>query len=154
MYKILFSRFFYSAILSLILISAISGNVDQLFYSLQTLGLNIPMTPFTYDMGYMLGRDSHKEAYYNRSFFIEYQTHKETADLAVGPLGFYEFKAPFQWIAECQVNHNPCTMLHYYLCHSLNHYTKSRVITWRMKERGIEKMDEVSGVGVPFTCHQ
>lgn len=147
-------RLSFSVILSLVLYSALSGEVDQLFYTLQLTGLNIPMTPFTYDMGYMLDRVENKEAYYKRTFVIEYTNEFTTANLEIGPLGFYEFKAPFQWVFECQANHNPCPMVHHYLCQSLNHYTQSQVKSWKMKEMNLNYADEQSGIGVNFICQK
>lgn len=102
--KIVFRGFFFLLLL-LVTISAHQVQSD-LFDAIYTLGLDVPMTPFTTDMTLMLNQ-SNQEPYYKRDFYVLTKSTKGFKRLEARDLGWYEFKAPFQWTIGC-LQHSDC----------------------------------------------
>ena len=122
---------------------------DDLYEKAEFIGVDIPMTPFTTDMTLMVSKD---EAYYTKSFEVFYQNQSGTQLIKAENLGWYEFKAAFQWWSECQENNFPCPMVINYLCRSLDDYTKSTVFSWRAEGPFSKAASTKGGFGVEYSC--
>lgn len=119
----------------------------------QLIGLDIPMTPFTADMTLMLSKDESHEAYYTKNFLVIYQTGlNDFYPLKVEELGWYEFKAPFQWWSECFEAGRECPMVLYYLCRAIEDKVKSPILSWKIEALEKKHATQIEGLGVEFQC--
>lgn len=145
------SRTVFITILFLIIVNA--HFVHNEFYSLvRTVGLDIPMTPFTADMTMMLSKKEGSKAYYKKDFYVSYKTFSAVKTIDGADLGWYEFKAPYQWFLECLEVSPDCPSSLYFLCRSLEDHTKSLIISWSIHEKNSKEQDREAGVGMEFRC--
>ena len=146
-----FYRFIFSALIILIIASA-HLTESELIARVHNLGVDIPMTPFTADMALMLKPNQRSEAYYKKNFIIRYKTIKSLGTIEGKDLGWYEFKAPFQWMSECRELTGSCNTAQYYLCRSLEDYTKKIIISWEALEVDQKIQSQNVGFGVEYRC--
>ncbi len=144
-------RLIFTSIIILMVIAAHFPH-GRLIYQMHTIGLDIPMTPFTADMTLMLAKKNKSAAYYQNNFQIRYKSARGTNTIKAEHLGWYEFKAPFQWMSECREGGRECPFVLYYLCRSLEDYTKTLIISWIPEATNSAENDTSSGLGVEYRC--
>lgn len=150
MKKILFFRTVFIALIALIIYSA-HFTSSPIFNSIYSLGLDVPMTPFTADMTLMLTKEK-KLPYYKKNFHVLYKTLKGSFRIEGEKLGWYEFKAPFQWMIGCLEDADQCPYALYYLCRSLEDYTQSIVLSWAVYDNDLSSAHSGSGFSTEFRC--
>ncbi len=150
---LILKRFIFIGIIFLVILSAHLSD-SNLYVTLHTIGLDVPLTPFTADMTLMLdkSKNSDEKAYYMKKYVLEYQSPQKLDQIQLEKLGWYEFKAPFQWVSECQEGHSQCPDVIYYICKSLSAFTKEEVLSWQVVEVGKNKQNTEAGIGVNFIC--
>lgn len=150
MIKKVLARFVFITLIVLIIYSA-HFTSSSLFNRIYSMGLDVPITPFTADMTLMLTKEK-KEPYYKKNYHLIYKTIKGKNRIEGEDLGWYEFKAPFQWMIGCMENSDQCPVAVYYLCRSLEDYTKTIVISWAVYDNNSEVANHDGGFGVEYRC--
>lgn len=144
-------RFIFSVLIILSIYVAHNTSSD-IFNFVHMIGLDIPMTPFTSDMALMTSKNKNEKAYYQKSFYLRYQTIKGYFSIDETHLDLYEFKIPFQWLSECKQYDESCEHVIYYLCRSIEHTTHQLILSWSVQETNAEVKIAQDGLFLEYRC--
>ncbi len=146
-----FFQILFGSAIALSIFSAHSSNIFA-YQIVQAIGIDIPMTPFTTDMTLMISKKNNSTAYYQKIFSLNYWIDDQSYTLSPESLGWYEFKAPFQWLSECRENGSSCTGVKYFLCRSLNETTRTKITSWNILDKNTAAQDQNAGFGIKYLC--